>query len=84
MGFDQTISTILDDTIASLINFDFHRLEQLERQIATLPRSNDHLECAARVQHKMKLLGILLQNCHVNLNALRGLHVRNRRAEWVR
>ena len=86
MAADQSIATILDETIAALSNFDSARLESLEQRIETLSGSAVELNAADvnAILQKKHLLEILLRNCDANLNTLKRLHARSARESWVR
>jgi hypothetical protein len=86
MEASQTIADALDETIQALAYLDLDRLQILERRVAALEKSDvpcrrDHLDPILKKRH---LLGRLLQNCELNLDALNRLHGRNMRDKWVR
>ena len=86
MAANQSIATILDETIAALSSFDSARLESLEQQIRALSGSTVEVDAAEgnAVLQKKHLLEILLRNCDANLNTLKRLHARSAREPWVR
>jgi len=85
MSTHATLADILDKTVAALRDLDSDALEALEKQIVTLAEVGARFELdeAEPILSKKRLLEFLLQNCHVNLDALTRLHARNLREQWA-
>ena len=85
MTINQALADIFDETVMALRDLDSDRLSALTLRIVTLAESNEKYERddAGLVQSKKRLLEIVLQNCHVNLDALTRLHARNMRNQWA-
>ncbi len=82
---EQAVADLLDETIQAFTVFDVERLQLLERKMNTLAKGD--LLCdeksIRRMQEKRRLLGLMLQSCAVNLDALHRLHDRNTREPWA-
>lgn len=85
MQREQSITEILDEAIRSLAVLDLDRLEELESRVVSMANSGSLRLCADRDKacEKKRLLGMLLENCKSNLDALSRLHRRNARGEWA-
>ncbi len=85
MTINQTLAAILDETVKALSDLDSGSLQALEQRIVALAKSSERYERddAGLILSKKRLLEIVLQNCQVNLDALRRLHARNMRNQWA-
>jgi|GEM_PF-3122118 len=85
MMINQTLIDILDETVEALSNLDLEKLNALERRIVLLAESNSNFarDNIGLILPKKRQLEIMLQNCHVNLDALTRLHARNMRNQWA-
>jgi len=85
MATDQALAEVLDETVKALSELDPAKLHALEQRITVLARSDVKYEREAIgvAMVKKRQLEILLQNCHVNLDALTRLHARNMRNQWA-
>lgn len=85
MAIDQVLGEILDETVEALSHLDSAKLHALEQRIVAFAESNANYGEAnvGLVLSKKRLLEIMLQNCHANLDALTRLHVRNTRNQWA-
>ena len=85
MTTDQTLTDILDGTIAALTDLDSVALSTLEQQIVALADSECKFEKNAigLVLAKKRLLEIVLQTYQVNLDVLTRLHTRSTGNQWA-
>jgi hypothetical protein len=85
MAIDQALADILDETVEALSNLDSAKLHALTQRIAVLAEANMNHERddIGLVLLKKRQLGIMLQNCQTNLDALTRLHARNMRNQWA-
>lgn len=82
MQIEQAVTEVLDEAIYALAALDLNKLKNLEERITALAASGD--ECRSeKVLGKKRLLGLILQNCKSNLDALDRLHGGNTRDQWV-
>ena len=85
MQREQSITEILDDAIRSLAVLDLDRLGELETRVRSMASAGS-LRLGAdsgKAGEKRRLLGMLIENCKSNLDALNRLHSRNARGEWA-
>jgi hypothetical protein len=85
MAIDREVVDVLDETIQALTLLDLDRLQNLEKRMAALAESSVPCDSdqASSILAKNRLLGVLLQNCALNLDALSRLHGRNMRDQWA-
>lgn len=85
MQREQSITEILDEAILALTALDLNKLEELETRVTSMASTENLCSSAdyRRASEKKRLLGMLLENCKSNLDALSRLHSRNARGEWA-
>jgi hypothetical protein len=85
MACEQSLAAILDETAEALSHLDLIKLQGLEQRILLLAQSSARLETNGIdiLLPKRSRLEIILQNCKVNLDALRRFHARNARKQWA-
>lgn len=85
MQREQSMTEILDEAILALTVLDLDRLEELESRVATMANSGSLGSPVeqSRASEKKRLLGMLLENCKANLDALNRLHAKNTGAQWA-
>lgn len=85
MQTEQSVTAILDEAIHALTVLDLNRLEELEMRVTSMARAGVLLQSSdqKKVSEKKRLLGMLLENCKSNLDALNRLHAKNTREQWA-
>jgi hypothetical protein len=78
---EKTVTEFLDEAFWALAALDLHKLESLEERIATLADSSEGR--SGKVLAKKRLLGLIVQNCKSNLDALDRLRNGDMRDQWV-
>jgi len=73
---EKTLTQLLDEAIWALAALDLRKLESLEERVEALADSN-------KVLAKKRLLGLIVQNCKSNLDALDRLRNGDTRDRWV-
>lgn len=73
---EKTVTELLDEAIWALAALDLPKLESLEERVEVLADSN-------KVLAKKRLLGLIVQNCKSNLDALDRLRNGDTRDRWV-
>ena len=73
---EKTLTELLDEAIWALAALDLQKLESLEERVEALADSN-------KVLAKKRLLGLIVQNCKSNLDALDRLRNGDTRDRWV-
>jgi hypothetical protein len=84
MSNQQTLATILDETVKALSELDLDTLHALKHRITSLADQvvpGDDMNLALSNKN---VLEILLRNCETNLKTLQHLHLRNTRDQWER
>ena len=76
MAIDDAVADVLDKTIQALTLLDLDGLQDLEKQISALAKSNIvcGIDSFNSILAKKRLLELLLQNCESNLDSLNRLH----------
>lgn len=85
MSTDQAISEVLDEAIEALTVLDLNRLQALEKRVSAMTKSDVGFSEGNlnSLLAKKRLLGLILQSCESNLDALNRLHQRSRRDRWA-
>lgn len=88
MQTEQDVTEILDEAIRALTVLDLNRLEELETRISLMAnagmlRSSASPADIGKVSEKKRLLGMLLEHCRSNLDALQRLHAKNMEGQWA-
>lgn len=85
MQTEQGVTEILDEAIRALTVLDLNRLEELETRVVAMTNDKTLRSFAdsSRLHEKKHLLGLLLENCRTNLDALERLHAKNTERQWA-
>jgi hypothetical protein len=81
---EQTVATILDETIEALSALDHERLASLEKKIQLLADAGAISSYAPSVVDRQQILKQLLDETKANLTVLTRLHHGNGGTEWER
>jgi hypothetical protein len=81
---EQSVATLLDETIAALSELDSERLLSLEEKMLVLAKSGVTGSSIASLLERQKVLGRVLEATRSNLEGFARLHQRNEADRWVR
>ena len=81
---EQSLATILDETIEALSVLDHNRLSSLERKIQLLADAGALSSCAPSVVERQETLKHLLDETKANLKVLTRQHHGNGWSKWER
>jgi hypothetical protein len=81
---EQSVATLLDETIAALSELDSERLLSLEEKMLVLAKSAVTGSSIASLLERQKVLGRVLEATRSNLEGFARLHQRNEADRWVR
>jgi hypothetical protein len=81
---EQSVATLLDETIAALSELDSERLLSLEEKMLLLAKSGVTSSSIASLLERQKVLGRVLEATRSNLEGFARLHERNGADRWVR
>ena len=85
MQAEQGVTEILDEAIRALTVLDLNKLEELEARVSFMADEGALRSFAdsGKLREKKRLLGMLLENCRSNLDALERLHAKNMERQWA-
>lgn len=85
MQTEQGVTEILDEAIRALTILDLGKLEELEMRVTLMANAGRlrSFEDIGKLSEKKRLLGMLLENCKSNIDALQRLHAKNMGGQWA-